>query len=200
MSFFAILLAAANPAFAQVHPDSPPADVSPAKPPVTADGFLLPPRHMLRGFTDFEYAPPTNEPDLGRCLASTGAYGGANAPCADFARYMLSGYLEAQPFGRTPLRRLYFFAQPRFSFGATVPKISYPQNVSPIACENLMGLGVELSRSFELRVVRHAVYWMGRYAGNLGPADLGTTGPYGKYATVGVRWKFGSVSRAHSVP
>jgi hypothetical protein len=200
MSFVTILLAAANPAFAQMQPNSPPAAVAPAKPLATGHGILLPPREMLRGFTDFEYAPPTNEPDLGRCLASTGAYGGANAPCADFARYMLSGYLEVQPFGRTPLRRLYFFAQPRFSFGATAPQISYPQTFAPIACESLMGVGVELSRSFELRVVRHDVYWMGRYTGYLGPADLGTAGPYGKYATVGVRWKFGSVSRAHTVP
>jgi len=149
---------------------------------------------------DFEYAPPTNEPDLGRCLASTGAYGGAQAPCADFARYMLSGYLEVQPFGRTPLRRLYFFIQPRFSFGDTVPGISYTESFAPIAFENLMGVGVELSHSFELRVVRHAVYWMGRYSGYLGPADLGTTGPYGRYATIGIRWKFGSVNRAHTIP
>ena len=40
--------------------------------------------------------------------------------------------------------------------------------------------------------VADAVYWMGRYAGYLGPADLGTTGPYGRYATVGVRWHFGN--------
>ena len=112
-------------------------------------GYCFLPHEMLRGFTDFEYAPPTNEPDLGRCLASTGALQGAHAQCADFARYMLSGYLEVQPFGRTPLRRLYFFAQPRFSFGATVPQISYPQTFAPIACENFMGFGVELSRSFE---------------------------------------------------
>jgi hypothetical protein len=200
MSFAGILLAAANPAFAQAPPDSPPADVSTAKPLAAGDRFLLSPLQMLRGFTDFELAPHNNEPDLGRCLPSTGAYGGAQAPCSDFARYMLSGYLEVQPFGRTPLRRLYFFVQPRFSFGATVPKISYPNSFSPIAWENLVGAGVELSRSFDLRVVSHNVYWLGRYANTLGPADLGTTGPYGKYATVGVRWKFGSVSRAHNVP
>jgi len=66
MSFVTILLAAANPAFAQMQPNSPPAAVAPAKPLATGHGILLPPREMLRGFTDFEYAPPTNEPDLGR--------------------------------------------------------------------------------------------------------------------------------------
>jgi len=64
-----------------------------------------------------------------------------------------------------------------------------------IALESLIGVGIELSKRFEIRVVRHSVTWLGRYRGDLGPADLGTTGPYGVYATVGVRWKFGGWGR-----
>jgi hypothetical protein len=149
------------------------------------------PRHRLHGYTTVEYAPATNEPDLGRCLASTGQFGGANAPCADFARYMLSGYVEAQPLTRNRLRRIFIFDAPRFSFGNNVPQVRYTNAVTPIACENLFGLGFKLPRNLELRVEHHAVYWLGRYTNYLGPADLGTSGPYGSYTTLGVRWGFG---------
>jgi hypothetical protein len=149
------------------------------------------PRNWLRGYGTFEYAPAKNEPDLGRCRASTGQFGGAHAPCADFARYMLSGYVEAQPFGRTPLRHVFIFTSPRSSFGNNVPQVSYTNAFTLIAYENLFGMGIELPRNLEFRMVHHAVYWMGRYTGHLGLADRGGTGPYGLYTTVGVRWHFG---------
>jgi hypothetical protein len=187
----AILVVAAGGALGQQGLDSPPQSPAPASSPKPRDRALFP-RNWLRGYVDFEYAPPTNEPDLGRCLASTGQYGGANARCADFARYIFGGHVELHPIGRTPLRRVFVFGDPRFFFGNTVPQISYTEAFTPIASEVLLGAGIELPRHFELRVVRHAVYWMGRYAGYLGPADLGTTGPYGRYATVGVRWHFGN--------
>lgn len=155
------------------------------------DRFLRPLRQWVRGYTDFQYAPPHNEPDLGRCLASTGVFGGANAQCAAFARWVVSGYVEVQPIGRTPLKHLFFFADPKFFFGNTVPQISYPQSFTPIAYESTLGAGIELPRNFELRVVKHSVHWLGRYSGNLGPADIGSGGPYGQYATVGLRWYFG---------
>jgi hypothetical protein len=156
---------------------------------------LLFPRHWIRGYTDFQYAPPHNEPDLGRCRASTGEFGGANAPCAAFARYVLSGYLEIQPLSRTPLRRLFLFAEPKFFFGNTVPQFSYPQSFTPIAYESLLGAGIELPRNLEFRLVRHSAHWLGRYQGFLGPADLSSGGPYGSYATVGLRWYFGGYGR-----
>jgi hypothetical protein len=46
-------------------------------------------------------------------------------------------------------------------------------------------------------VVKHSVQWMGRYRHPLGPADIGSGGPYGQYATVGVRWYFGGYARTH---
>ena len=162
-----------------------------SRPPPPSDGTLLR-RQWLRGYGTFEYAPSHNEPDLGRCIPSTGQYAGADARCADFARYMLSGYVEARPFGRTPLRRVSFFTSPRVSFGNNVPQVSYTEAFTSIADENLIGMGIELPQDLEFRVVHHAVYWMGRYTGQLGPADLGTAGPYGTYTTLGIRWRFGS--------
>ncbi len=179
----------AVPAFGQ------PAGGAPQTAASTQDDRALFPRNWARGYTDFEVAPPTNEPDLGRCLPSTGQFGGAAARCAGFARYMLSGYFELHPIGRTPLRRVFLFASPRLSLGDNVPQVSYTAALTPIALESLMGAGIELSKSFEIRVVRHSVTWLGRYRGYLGPAELGTTGPYGVYATVGVRWKFGGWGR-----
>lgn len=150
------------------------------------------PREALRGYVTAEYAPKANEPDLGRCVSGTGAFGGVAAPCADYARYMLSGYVEAQPFAHGRLGNVYFFDAPRFSLGNNVPQVSYTNAADPIACENVFGIGIRLPRNFELRVARHAVYWLGRYGSNLGAADLGTSGPYGSYTTVGVRWYLGA--------
>src|SRR4029077_11864227 len=53
------------------------------------------PHDWVRGFTQFEGAPPHNEPDLGRCGA-TNPPQGARSPCTAFARYMISGYMEVQ--------------------------------------------------------------------------------------------------------
>jgi hypothetical protein len=193
----AIFLIAAGPAFGRQRADStPPSAPQSASSRAPSERTFFP-RHWLRGYLDFEYAPTTNEPDLGRCLASTGQFGGARASCADFARYMLSGYVEMQPIGRTPLRHVFVFAAPRFSFGNNVPQFSYTYAFTPIACESLLGIGVELPGNFEFRAVRHSVYWMGRYQNYLGPADLGTTGPYGGYSTVGVRWHFGAIHDSH---
>jgi len=54
-----------------------------------------------------------------------------------------------------------------------------------IAFERAIGLGIELPKNFEFRVTQHQVDWLGRYNHNVGPADLGTHGPYGLYTTIG---------------
>ncbi len=193
-----ILFGLAGPVLGQQEAGAAPAAATVSKPSSAAPGRTFLPDRWLRGYVDFEYAPPTNEPDLGRCAASTGQYG-VNAPCAAFARYMLSGYVEARPFGRTALRRVFLFATPRFSFGNNLPQVSYTEDATPIAVEGSAGVGIELSDKFEIRVVRHAVYWMGRYRNYLGPADLGPNGPYGHYATVGARWYFGGWGRGRGM-
>ncbi len=196
---FSLPLLIARYASAQV-PDTrasqpPPASASSSPSSHGSQERLLFPRQWVRGYADFQYAPPHNEPDLGRCLASTGQFGGANAQCADFARYILNGYVELHPLSRTPLKRLFFFAEPKFFFGNTVPQFSYPQSFTPIAYESTLGAGIELPKNFEFRIVRHSVRWLGRYQNPLGPADIGTGGPYGSYSTVGIRWNFGGYGR-----
>jgi hypothetical protein len=162
------------------------------------DTGLFFPSHWVRGYVDFEVAPPHNEPDLGRCFASTGQFG-ANAPCAAFARYLTGGYIEVQPFARTVLRRVFFFAKPVLSLGNNVPAVSYTASANPIALDSTVGAAYEVSKSFDVRAVLHTVYWLGRYGGYLGYADLGTGGLYGNYTTFGARWYFGGYGRTHDI-
>jgi hypothetical protein len=156
------------------------------------------PHDWLRGHLDFEVAAPHNEPDLGRCSELPAAqFGGANSACTAFARWVMSGYVEVQPFGRTPLRHLYVFYTPQLFFGRNVPQYVYTASFAPIVAEQSFGFGYELPKNLELRLTMHRADWLGRYRNYLGPADLGSEGPYGNFATVGVRWNFGGWGRAH---
>jgi hypothetical protein len=163
---------------------SPPAEVPRSR--------LFFPHNWVRGHTDFEVAPSHNEPDLGRCSQAPAAeFGGVNSTCTAYARYILSGYVELQPIGRTVLRHIFLFYTPQFFFGRNVPQYSYTASFEPLADERSMGLGIKLPKNFEVRLTSHRVDWLGRYASYLGPADLGNKGPYGNSATVGLRWSFG---------
>jgi hypothetical protein len=165
-------------------------------------GRLLFPHNWLRGYVDFSVAPPHNEPDLGRCSQSHAvivAAGGATSPCNAYARYMLGGYLEIQPFGRTFARHVFVYFTPNFSFGNNVPQFKYTASMAGIAFERAVGVGIELPKNFEIRVTQHQVDWLGKYNNNVGgPAglDLGTSGPYGLYSTIGARWYFGGYGRS----
>jgi len=155
------------------------------------------PHNWVRGYTDFQVAPSHNEPDLGRCVfpqivTSTGA----NSSCTAYARYLMSGYMEFQPIGRGSARHFFLFFESKFSFGRNIPQVSYLASMEPIAYDRSVGVGFQLPRSLELRLTQHQVDYLGRYASYLGPGDLRTTGPYGMYATVGVRWSFGGYSQA----
>lgn len=166
-------------------------------PPVAqpASDRLFFPKHFLRGYMEAGYFPPHNEVDLGRCTANTGAYGGSNAPCAAFGRYVLGGYAEFQLFGRSvghlPLSRVYLFIEPRAFFGNNVPQVHYSESMTPIAIERTVGIALEVRKNFEIRVWQHENNWLGRYRHYLGPADLGSNGPYGQCAGVSTRWYFG---------
>jgi hypothetical protein len=46
-------------------------------------------------------------------------------------------------------------------------------------------------------VQQHQVDWLEKYNNNVGLADLGTSGPYGLYTTIGARWSFGGYGRTH---
>ena len=80
----------------------------------TSGGRLFFPRNVIWGYSQFDIAPPHNEPDPNLCAANAADFGGKDAPCNAFARYMLSGYVEVRPFARTELRRLFFFGVPTF--------------------------------------------------------------------------------------
>lgn len=149
------------------------------------------PKGWVRGYTEFSVAPPHNEPDLNRCSASAGSYGGAGDPCSAFARFVGSGYVELRPFGSSGLRRVFLFAEPSLFLGSNVPQFHYSASAAPMALDRSIGLGVALTRNLELRVSQHRVEWLGRYQRQLGVADLGKTGPLGQYSTVSARWYFG---------
>jgi hypothetical protein len=154
------------------------------------------PHNWVRGFADFSVAPSHNEPDLGRCVfPQPASAGGAASTCTAYARYILSGYIEFQPIGRTPARHFFLFFEPKFSFGRNIPQLTYTASMLPIAFDRSVGIGFKLPRDFELRATQHQVDWLGRYSKSLGTADLHTNGPYGLYATFGVRWSFGGYGR-----
>lgn len=161
--------------------------------PVALESRTFFPHNWIRGYTDFAVAPSHNEPDLGRCVfPQPPSAGGTTSTCTAYARYLYSGYLELQPFGKTPARHFFVFFEPKFSFGKNIPQLNYAASMEPIAFDRSVGVGFQLPRHFELRATQHQVNYLGRYAKALGSADLHTNGPYGLYATFGVRWYFGA--------
>jgi hypothetical protein len=151
------------------------------------------PRDMFWGWGQFDLAPPHNEIDPNLCAANAGQYGGVNAPCSMFARYMLSGMLEVRPFGRGQLRRFMIFGAPTFLFGKSIPQTLYTWSPDAIGIEHSWGGGVYIAKGFEFRVTQHFLFdRLGARNTNLGPADLGNNGPWGRYTTVGVRKTFGT--------
>ena len=151
------------------------------------------PRDMLWGWAQFDLAPPHNEIDPNQCAGNSYVYGGANAPCNLFARYMLSGILEVRPFGRGMLRRFMVYGAPTFLFGKNVPKTFYTWSRDAIGIEHSWGAGIYLNKGYEFRITQHFLFdRLGARNTNLGPADLGTNGPWGRYFSVGVRKTWGT--------
>jgi hypothetical protein len=151
------------------------------------------PRDMLWGWAQLDLAPPHNEIDPNLCAGNAGQYGGASAPCSMFARYMLSGMLEVRPFGRGQLRRFMVFGAPSFLFGKTIPQTLYTWSPDAIGIEHSWGGGIYIGKGFEFRITQHFLFdRLGARDTNLGVADLGNNGPWGRYMTVGVRKYFGT--------
>ena len=194
LTLFALSASVAPSALSQT-PTNDPATSSSRSVVASPSSYFFP-RNWIRGYTDFAVAPAHNEPDLGRCMfPQPASAGGTASPCTAYARYLFSGYLEVQPLARTPLRHLFLFFEPRFSFGRNIPQISYEESMEPIAYDRAIGAAFELPKNLQLRVTQHQVDYLGRYGNSLGPADLRTTGPYGLYTTVSVRWTFGGYGR-----
>jgi hypothetical protein len=181
LAFLCALLLAAAAVAAQQSPSTP-----------VEGGKLFLPKNWIWAWTQFDIAPPHNEPDPNLCAANAGNYGGKDAPCNAFARYMLSGYVELRPFARTQLKRLLFFGQPNFLFGKNIPQTLYTWSPDAIGWERSWGAGIEIGKGFEMRVTQHFLFQrFGARDRNLGTADLGPNGPWGRYNVIGVRKYWG---------
>ena len=161
-----------------------------------AEGRRFFPRNSVRGFVDFQVAPPHNEIDLGLCVLTTHNPYQQHPTCSAYARDAWGGYLELQPIGRGPLRRIFVFIEPTLYGGDNMPQRRYTASASLILSELSVGVGLELPKGFELRLKNHNVSKLGRFAAPGGAATLRTDGPYGLYSTVGVRWNFGGWGRS----
>jgi len=157
-----------------------------------SDRMFLP-KDMLWGWAQFDLAPPHNEIDPNLCAGNAGTFGGVNALCSEFARYMLSGLLEVRPFGKGQLRRFMVWGQPSFLFGKTIPQTLYTWSPDAIGIEHSWGVGIYIAKGFEFRFTQHFLFdRLGARDRNLGPADLGNNGPWGRYNAIGVRKTFGT--------
>jgi len=97
-----------------------------------------------------------------------------------------------RPFGRGQLRRFMLFGQLAFLFGKNVPHTLYTWFLDAIGVEHSWGLGIYIGEGFELRVTQHFLFdRFGARDRNLGAADLGDNGPWGRYNAIGVRKYFG---------
>ncbi len=151
------------------------------------------PRDTFWGWAQLDLSPPHNEIDPNLCAGNSEQYGGVNAPCSMFARYMLSSILEVRPFGRGPLRRFMVFGAQAFLFGKNVPKTLYTWSPDAIGVEHSWGAGVYIDKGFEFRITQHFLFdRLGARDKYLGVADLGNNGPWGRYFAVGVRKSFGT--------
>jgi hypothetical protein len=155
-----------------------------------AERWLFPRHDWIYGYVEFDVAPPHNEPDPNLCSAKSGDFGGVNAPCNAFARWVMAGQVELRPFGGRYLRRLKFFAAPTFVFGKTVPQFLYTWSMAPIGWERQWGASIYLGYRTEMRVTQHFQFdQFGSYSGV--PGYLGPNGPWGRSTTIGVRKYFG---------
>src|SRR5262249_30809556 len=101
------------------------------------------PKDWYWGWAQFDIAPPHNAIDPNLCAATAGNYGGKDAICNAFARYMISGTAEIRPIGRTFARRIMFFYEPNFLFGKNVPQNLYTWSFQGIGMEWKWGVGVD---------------------------------------------------------
>jgi hypothetical protein len=159
----------------------------------SSDDRMFFPSNTFWGYAQFDIAPPHNEIDPNICRADAGKFGGVNAPCNAFGRYMFSGLLEVRPFGKGQFRRFMLFGEPRFLFGRNVPQNLYTWSFDAIGVEHSWGAAIYIGKGFEMRVTQHFLFdRFGARDRNLGTADLGPNGPWGRYNAIGVRKYFGS--------
>ena len=153
--------------------------------------WWLPKGNWIYGYVEFDIAPEHNEPDPNLCAANSGDFGGANATCNAFARYLIPAEVYVRPFGKTALRRLKIFYDGNFIFGKNVPQYLYTWSMEGIGWERAWGGDIYLGKRFDLRLTQHLLLQNFR-SNPLGPGYLGPNGPWGRYFTIGVRKYFGN--------
>jgi hypothetical protein len=85
------------------------------------------------------------------------------------------------------------FGEPRFLFGKNVTGNLYTWSFDGIGVEHSWGAAIYMGKGFEMRVTQHFLFdRFGARDRNLGSADLGPNGPWGRYNAIGVRKYFGS--------
>jgi hypothetical protein len=148
---------------------------------------------FMRGYIQFDVAPPHNEIDSNLCLGPPTIDLAKNAGCTAFARYMAGGHVEAYPFYRTHFlhaNKVYLFGDPNFLFGDNLPQQKYTWSPAAIGWERSWGIAVNLPKGVEIRFTQHLLF--GEFRGYAkSPAYLGPNGPWGRYTIVGVRKYFG---------
>jgi hypothetical protein len=159
--------------------------------PAPEERWWLPKGNWVYGFAEFDIAPEHNEPDPNLCAANSGDFGGSNATCTAFARYLIPAQITVRPFGKTALRRVKIFYDGTFIFGRNVPQHLYTWSMDGIGWERSWGGDIYLGRRFDLRLTQHfLIQQFGSYSNS--PGYLGPNGPWGRYFTVGVRKYFGN--------
>jgi len=153
--------------------------------------WWLPKGNWIYGYVEWDFAPSHNEPDPNLCAANSGMFGGANAPCNAFARYLIPAEVYVRPFGKTTLRRIKIFYDGTFIFGKNVPQYLYTWSWQGIGWERAWGGDFYIGKRFDLRLTQHLLLQNFR-SSPLGPGYLGPNGPWGRYFTVGVRKYFGN--------
>jgi hypothetical protein len=141
------------------------------------------PADTFSGELDFGIAPAHNEVDLNRCHAGPG-------DCDAYASYRLRTNLAVHLFGRGPLSRVVALIDADTFLGNNHPGTPYSFSPSPIMLEHTVGLRINLPKGFWVEGINHSNHWFGRYAGSVGPEDLGPNGPYGQYSLISVGHKF----------
>jgi hypothetical protein len=152
---------------------------------------FLPKGNWIYGYVEWDFAPPHNEPDPNLCAANSGNFGGKNATCNAFARYLIPSEIYVRPFGKTALRRIKVFYDGTFIFGKNVPQYLYTWSWDGIGWEHAWGGDFYIGKRFDFRLTQHFLITNFR-SSPLGPGYLGPNGPWGRYFTIGVRKYFGN--------
>ena len=117
----------------------------------TTDRMFLSSRHAYGATGNLTWRLRTTR-SIPICARETlSDYGGVNAPCSLFARYMFSGLVEVRPFGKGQFRRFMVFGQPAVLIWQDRPAGALHLVVlTPSDIEQSWGLGVYIRQGIRI--------------------------------------------------